>query len=293
MQKIISAALLLMLASLNGFSQKISAPINFGQGDSIAVTVNVKQVVAQQTGPQAIDFHVDGIAHHSYKVSNSTDDNATLHHAVHRMQFNFDGMGQKRGFDSDTKKDIEGPFGKPMKEILSKEFDMIVDRSGKTLLVRPEKIELEKPDPRFALIAGMLKDVIHVVYPPLKGAASIFKVLPAEGAAIGETWQETFKTESESGITTYTLSAVTDSTIIVDFKTIASSTSTTEMMGMQTVTTMKSNMTGQIIADKASGLIREKNSTVESNGATEAMGNSLPMTARTTINMVVTRFPAQ
>lgn len=290
MQKIIPLFLLSLSAGIYSYGQKIPGTISLQQGDTLAITVDVKQTVAQQAMGQAIDFNVNGRADHYYKVTNSTADNSTLHHKVQRMRFDFDGMGQKKAFDSENKKDIDGQFGKPIKEVLGKEFDMIIDPNGKTLMVRPEKISLEKPDERAAIIVNMLKDLTSVVYSPQKGTASFFKVLPEEGAAVGESWQETFKTDSESGITTYTLSSVTDTTFIVDFKTVASSSSKAEMMGMETSTTMKSNTTGKITLDKATGIIREKTSTIEANGATEVMGNSMPINSKTTISVIVTRI---
>jgi hypothetical protein len=289
MQKTTFFFLLLLSAGIHSNAQKISGKLNLQQGDTLVINVEVKQTVAQQAMGQAIDFNVNGNAHHYYKVTNSTEDNSTLHHKVQKLHFDFDGMGQKRAFDSDNKKDIEGPFGKPIKEILTKEFDIIIDPNGKTLLVKPEKIALEKPDDRFAIIASMLKDLTSVVYPPEKGNASFFKVLPEEGAAIGESWQETFKNENESGITTYTLSAVTDSTVIVDFKTVSSSSTKAEMMGMETNTTMKSNAAGKIVLDKTTGIIREKTNTIEATGATEAMGNSMPINSKTIIAITVKR----
>ena len=289
MQKTTFFFLLLLSAGIHSNAQKISGKLNLQQGDTLMINVEVKQTVAQQAMGQAIDFNVNGNAHHYYKVTNSTEDNSTLHHKVQKLHFDFDGMGQKRAFDSDNKKDIEGPFGKPIKEILTKEFDIIIDPNGKTLLVKPEKIALEKPDERFAIIASMLKDLTSVVYPPEKGNASFFKVLPEEGAAIGESWQETFKNENESGITTYTLSAVTDSTVIVDFKTVSSSSTKAEMMGMETNTTMKSNAAGKIVLDKTTGIIREKTNTIEATGATEAMGNSMPINSKTIIAITVKR----
>ncbi|MCG2617423.1 DUF6263 family protein [Terrimonas sp. NA20] len=290
MQKLLATLSVFTLGASVVFSQKITSKLDFQQGDSIAIHVSLDQTIAQQAMGQAIDFKVAGNADHHYKVSNSTDDNTTLHHKIRRMQFDFDGMGQKRKFDSDNEKDLNGQFGKPFKDILSKEFDMIIDRNGKTLMVRPEKIALEQPDARFTIIANMLKELTSVVYAPQKGSASFFAILPEGGVAVGESWQETFKATNESGITTYKLSSVSDSTITIDFKTISTVTSTTEMMGMETSTTMKNNMTGQIIADKASGIIKEKICNIDSNGATEVMGNSMPMSAKTTVTTKVERI---
>ena len=207
------------------------------------------------------------------------------------MQFDFEGMGQKKAFDSGIKEDLEGQFGRPLKEILAKEFDIIINRSGKTLQVNARGVATAAPDPQFALISNMLKELIQVVYPPQKGSSSLFAILPEAGAAVGESWQETTETENGASTTTYTLSAATDSTIVVDFKTAASSSATTEIMGMQASTTMKSHIAGQMIADRASGLLKEKTSNIESNGATEAMGNSMPVNAKATIIIKVRRFP--
>ena len=71
--------------------------------------------------------------------------------------------------------------------------------------------------------------------------------------------------------------------MIVDFKGTSTSVTQAEMMGMQTSTKMNNSYTGKIILDKATGIIREKTTSTESNGATEVMGNSLPVTSKTTL----------
>ena len=83
--------------------------------------------------------------------------------------------------------------------------------------------------------------------------------------------------------TTYTLSDITDSTIIVDFKTNATTASKAVIMGRETTTTMNSTSTGKIILDKITGIVKEKTIAIESNGNTEAMGGTLPVTAKSTI----------
>ena len=51
---------------------------------------------------------------------------------------------------------MDGMFGASAKDILSKNFDMIIDPAGKALLVKPEKIELAKADDRLAIVFTML-----------------------------------------------------------------------------------------------------------------------------------------
>ncbi|HET6996620.1 MAG TPA: DUF6263 family protein [Chitinophagaceae bacterium] len=265
------------------FSQKVSGKLQFLQGQIIGVTVELKTTVSQEAAGQAIDFTANGTAWHSFKVTNATDNNTTLHHDVKRISFNFDGMGQKRSVDSDNPKDLEGFLGKPVKEILSKNYDMIIDPGGTTLLTKPEKIQLSKIDDRLAVVFNLLKDITGIIYPPKKNEPSFFKVLPDTATGLNASWSESGVDSTGMYKTTYTLSAITDSTLIVDLKGSSSTVTKNEMMGMQTTTSMNSTYTGKLTIDKLTGIIREKTITTSSNGSTEAMGGTLPVTSKTTI----------
>ncbi len=243
--------------------------------------------MAQQAMGQAIDFTVDASGTHSYKVTNTTGDNSTLHHQAKRISFAFDGMGQKRSFDSNIEKDMNGSFGKPMKEVLDKKFDIIIDPNGKVLMVRPEKIEPTRPDDRMAIITSMLKDVLDMIQPPQKGSSSFFKVLPETETGIGDSWTDTLVTESVKSITQYTVSGINDSTIVIALSGNSVTVTKAEMMGNETTTTMNDKSTGKVIVDRMTGIIREKTINTESNGTTESAFGSLPVTAKTTTVITV------
>jgi Family of unknown function (DUF6263) len=276
-----------LITVTSGFSQKNAGKLSLQPGQTINVTVTMKTTISQEAGGQAIDFTADGTATHSFKVTNATDDNSTLHHDVKKITFHFDGMGQKRSFDSDNPKDLDGFFGKPVKDILSKNYDMIIDPAGKALLVKPEKIELTKSDERVAIVFNMLRDITNVVYPPKKNESSFFKVLPEKETALNESWIESSIDSNGMYKTTYTLSAITDSTILVDLKGNSSFVTKSEMMGMQTSTTMNNTYTGNVVIDKVTGIIRQKTINATSTGSTEAMGGTMPITSKTTIVMKV------
>ena len=280
-----------VVSCITGFSQKIAGKLKFQQGQVINITMELKTTVSQEAGGNAIDFLANGNAVHSFKVTNATDNNNTLHHDIKKIAFNFDGMGQKRSFNSDNPKDLDGFFGKPVKDILSKSYDMIIDPAGKTLLVKPEKIELAKTDDRLGIVFNLLKDVTNIVYPPKRNGGSFFQVLPDTETGLNESWSETGIDSNSLFKTIYTLSAITDSTVIVDFKGNSSAVTKAEVMGMQTSTTMNNAYTGKVIIDKATGIIREKTITTTSNGSTEAMGGTMPVTSKTTI--VITVRPQQ
>jgi hypothetical protein len=287
--KKIAFALIGILSTITCLCQPAAGKLVFQQAQNIGITLELKGTVAQDAMGQNIDFKIEGTAAHLYKVTNATEDNNTLHHEIKRVTFKFDGMGQKPSFDSDVKKDLDGFFGAPVKDILNKTYDMVIDPTGKALLVKPEKIELAKVDERLTIVFNMLRDLTTVVYPPKKGEASFFKVLPDSAIALNGTWTQTGEDANGKFATVYTLSAITDSTMVIDFKGTSVSVAQAEMMGMQTTTKMNHNHTGKIILDKATGLIREKTINTESNGATTVMGNNLPVTSKTTVIIRVNR----
>ncbi|TMI72748.1 MAG: hypothetical protein E6H09_09005 [Bacteroidetes bacterium] len=291
MKRIVLSFFVFTFSFTVSFSQKVSAKPQFQQGQIIGIMVELKTTVSQEAGGQAIDFTANGSAWHSFKVTNATDNNTTLHHDVKRISFNFDGMGQKRSVDSDNPKDLEGFLGKPVKEILGKSYDMIIDPAGTTLLTKPEKIQLSKTDDRLAVVFNLLKDITGIIYPPKKGDPSFFKVMPDTATGLNGSWSESGVDSTGMYKTTYTLSAITDSTIVVDLKGNSSTITKNEMMGMQTTTNMNSTYTGRMIIDKLTGIIREKTITTSSNGSTEAMGGTMPVTSKTTI--VIRVKPAQ
>jgi hypothetical protein len=287
MFKLIPACFSLLIACSSTFGQKVSGKLKFDQGKTLTINMEITSTIAQQAGNQAIDFATEGAVLHSYKVTNATDNNTSLHHALNRLWFRFEGMGQKRSFDSDNPKDKQGQFGKQFDEICSKKYDIVIDTIGKTLMTIPQKIELTQQDERLIIIASMLKDLTSVIYPPRKGTASFFKVMPGYEVGIGDTWTDTTNTGSETSATSYTLAAITDSTYTVDFKTLAISVIRSEIMGNQVATNLTNTIAGKIILDRSTGIIREKTSITNSSGAAEAMGGSMPINGKTIINILV------
>jgi Family of unknown function (DUF6263) len=278
---------LFLLFAKNSTAQPVSGALHFTQGVRYIVDVEVKNTITQQAMGQAIDFNINGAATHTYAVTNSTAENTTLHHDIQHLGFQFEGMGQKRSFDSDIKKDMDGSSGKFAAEMLSKSYDIIVDSLGTTLMARPEKIEMGKQDDRVMLLTDMLKDLTNIMYPPLKGTSSFFGILPDHPVAIGETWSETRNTEMEKGTTVNTLEVVNDSVIIVNFKTNSTTLLKTQRMGMDATTNLNNIVTGTYTIDRATGILKEKTSTTESNGSTEAMGSTTPITAKVVMTIKV------
>ena len=267
--------------------QKVASSLKFEQGQVFQIEMKTNTTISQQAMGQAIDFKVDANANHSFTVTNSTADNTTLKHLIDQISFSFDGMGQKRKVDSKDEKDLNGQFGKPVKDLLDKKYDIVIDPTGKVMMAIPEKIQLAETDSRMAIITTMLKDITDLVHPPQKGAASFFKILPETETGKGEPWTNSYVNQSGKFDEAYTISDINDSTIVVDFATSSITVSKAEMMGSETTTTMNNKSTGKIIIDRLTGIMKEKTMTTESNGNTEASFGTLPVTSKTTVTITV------
>jgi hypothetical protein len=282
-------AVFLSFFFLPAMAQKVSSRLKFEQGQQLHISLNIKTTIAQQAMGQAIDFNIEANAGHNYKVTNSTDDNTTLHHKVNHISFSFDGMGQKLHVDSDKEKDMNGQFGKSIKELLDKKYDIIIDTSGKVLMALPEKLDIKQSDNRMAIINSMLKDVMDLVQPPKKGNPSFFQLMPPEGISKGEAWTTSSFENGGKADGTYTLADINDSTLVVDFVINSVTITKADMMGNETTTTLNNKSTGKIILDRNTNIIREKTSTTESNGNTEGPFGNMPVTSKTTATLKVNK----
>lgn len=273
---------ILFFITAGSFSQPLSRKLKFSQGQELEIFMNVQTKIVQEAMGQSVDYNVDGLATHKYTVTNTTDDNSTLHHTMKRFFYSLEGFGPKQTFDSDKPKDMEGKLAKPIKELLGKTYDMVIDSTGRVMVVVPEKIETNYSDALLAMIMNLLKDLAGTVQPPKKNDASFFKVLPDTVAGLGDSWTETVNNEGGKSSTVYKITGINDSTVIVDFTGNSMTTSKAEMMGMETTTTMNNKYIGKIILDKTTGIMRQKSSTTDSHGNTEVMGGMLPVTSKTT-----------
>ncbi len=269
------------------FAQKIKPSIQLAQDQVIPVVLMLKTTIAQEAMGQAIDFNADGEANHQFSVMRKGNDSIWFRHTVNRISFHFDGMGQKRAFDSDVDKDTTSEFGKPVKELLGRTYDMLIDTTSKLLAIDAGDQSQVKLSTQMTILSNMLKDVFEVALPPQKGQRSFFSVLPDREIGVGDTWSDSLEQSGGKSVNHYTLSAITDSTLIIDLTGNSTTVTKAEMMGNETTTRLNNKSTGKIILDRNTGILRQKNLTIESNGSTEALGGTVPVTSKTVITTLV------
>lgn len=278
----------ILFAYLTSNSQGINGNLKFQQGDTLQIRMDVNHTLSQEAMGQVIDLKLGASAFHDYVVAKTNPDSSTLKHKVRRIQFNFEGMGQKYPFDSDSKSDMKGPFGPSMDDMLKRSFDMVIAPSGKVLQVRTEKIGPIENDDRLKTVTNMLNEVLAIIQPPQKGSGSFFQVLPDRPIGAGQSWEDSIIDQTGKYYNKYTLTEITDSTIVVDVSGKSLTFSRMEpMAGREIITTMNCNTNGKIILDKKTGLVRQKTFESISTGTAKGMGTETPLHSKSVINIFV------
>jgi hypothetical protein len=284
---------LLITTSFTGFSQKISKQLHFPKGQKLEMITEVKSVMAQEMMGQSMEFNINAIVTRMFDIEDVTPAGAVIEHKVKRMQFNFDGMGQSQSFDSENEKDMKGEMGKTVEKSIKNKYTMTVDQTGKITTVIADDDNPNKPASKedADMMGNMMSQFASGMDIPKIGDVTDLSILPNREIGKGESWVDSLKRDKdEKGKITYTLSDITDNEILIDFTEEKSLVKTQETQGMEITISTKDRTSGKIVLDRKSGLLKQSNSTTNSEGTVEVMGQSMPMTTKVTKTVTVKGF---
>jgi len=113
-------------------------------------------------------------------------------------------------------------------------------------------------------------------------AESIIFVLPTYKKA-GDSWQDSSEVKNDARIyKTYTLKSVQDGMATLGLISKSNGKTTTEAQGMQIDLMMDIKSDAELLVDTKTSIIKKITRTINIDGSMEVMGQSLPITAKTT-----------
>ena len=280
------ASLVLMLLSFFAQAQKVAGKIVFQPGQ--VLTVNMKSSTTNLVSAmgQELEMKTEVIADHQFKVTNTTDENHTLSHEINRVRFNSDGMGNTMNFDSQSEKDLNGQLGAPVKDLLSKKYNLVIDASGNTLMAMNEGASTGKSSAEAGMLAQFVSGLTELTQAPKQGEASFFKVLPATEVGVGDAWTNTIDRNGTKIEEAYSIAEINENFITLNYLSNSNSTTVQENMGMEVTITMKNKSEGKIKVDRKSGILKEKTITTTATGTVASGYGDFPINATT--NSVIT-----
>lgn len=268
------------MATAISSAAQVSNKISFQKGQKLEMETVVNSEVSSAMGGTTIKATIN----RKFDVEDVNNGSATIEHKVKRLQASFESAMGSQTFDSDKEKDMKNEIGQGMGKMLKNKYSMTLDETGNVLAVKSDKDSTKKAeDPGADIMSGMMGSILEGIEAPAVGSKTEFKILPDRSVNKGESWSDS----NAVGKTVYTLLDVTDKDIVVGFVQDASIEKKMQFGPNEMTMTSKDKTKGRITLDKSSGLLRESSSTTDSEGTMEIMGQSLPLTTKTTKTVVV------
>lgn len=256
---------LLLLAG--AFFTNIQAQeLKLAKGQKFQTTTTTKTAMSQQMMGQSIDMTTDITAVDEIEVTDANAKAITLGKTTKQLKSSFSGMGQSMDFDSNKPEDMNGPVGSQMKGLINTPLSFVLNPSGTIA---------DAPKVPGNTMVGISSDVA-------KGEAMPgFIALPANVKA-GEKFTITGADGDNKTTANYTIESTNGKEAVLKMNITANKTNTVNQMGMDMLMTLKMTTTGSATVDVATGLILSATTEMITDGTISVMGQSVPMTVKTT-----------
>jgi hypothetical protein len=279
MNKILLLIELVLFASTISIGQT-SSTLNLSKGQKYLVENKISTQNTQEVQGQSIESKADFSSSYNIEVKDVKGDNYNLTNTIKAVKVNASAMGQDLNFDSDKKEDLDGENGAELKKYINQPKDITIDKSGKVLNTKAPDTAAANPS-QANMITMIMKQMVGDPEQGGYGANMAFEALP-KNAKVGTTWADSSSNGGISRVTTYTIKEINgdkatialEGTLITDVK--------SEMQGMEISTKTKGKFTGEDIVDIKTGVIQQRNSTMDASVTIAVMGQEIPNTTKVT-----------
>lgn len=269
-----------MLATLAVSAQKVSNKLQFKSGQTFEVTTNMNLTTQMPMG----EIPMSMVMTDQYTVGATTAEGTQLTKTPKRVKFSVNAMGQNMGADSDNPGDLQGQMGESIKQIMKLKQEFSVDATGLITSVKADD-KAKKDD---AAMAGMMMPGLNSSSMlAVAGQPSLFKILPGRDVAKGDTWTDSTNAGGNKGTTTYTVKDVTDKEVLLDYTGQGNIKTSQSTMGMTADVTGTTKSSGTVTIDRATGLLKQKTLTSNTESVVNAGGQEMNTTSKMALVMTV------
>ncbi len=180
-------------------------------------------------------------------------------------------MGQAMSYDSDKKDDTASELSKALKDKINVPVEMEMNDEGKLVSAKKDTSAKSKQG-MGDMIGGIGTDETTLT-------DDLFLLVP-KNIKVGDTWSDSVITDGLKTYRDYTVKSLqgSDATVTLSGKQVMNKIM--ENMGMEMTMTMDSKLTGEIIVDTRSSIIKQRSLTADGTGSMDVMGQSVPMTTK-------------
>jgi hypothetical protein len=245
-----------------------------GKGQKYSLENKFSATIGQEMMGQSMDSKAEFLTSSNIEVKDVKDDNYELTNTYTKITANISAMGQDMSFDSDKKEDMDGEMGSGMKDLIGQPKEVVVDKNGKIIM---DKKDTAIKEPEGGIMSMMMKRVMGSPEETGYGLSEAFMIIPAK-ASTGFSWGDSTSADGVKKSVTYTLKEIKGTDAIVTISGTLDVDTKTEMQGTELSSKSTGKINGEETVDLKTGLIRQRNTTIQSSGKLIAMGQEIPVT---------------
>ena len=275
--KIVSCAIALSVTTVAAAQNKKTDlnKLDFKTGRKFQTDNTVKTVTNMEMMGQQMEIKMDISAARQLEVKDKKGNAYNVSSTITKMALMADMMGQSMNYDSDKKEDSASEMGKLLKDKINVPVEMEMNDEGKVTSVKKDS---SKTDKDAQGIEAMLNNMGAGANESAL-ADDMFQVMPVNMKA-SDTWSDSVINEGVKVYRNFTVKSMqgNDATISISGKQLTNKVM--ENQGMEMTLSMESKITGEMLVDIKSSVIKQKNLTSDGTGTMDMMGQSVPMTTK-------------
>ncbi len=273
-----------IVSSVSVYAQKVTKKVALVKGDQLTELAQVNVFITQEAMGQLMEIKMESSVTNVVDVKEKADNAITVANTLTKVLLNMDAMGQEMKFDSDKKEDLDGQMGAAYRDKINKPREYMLDNNGVVKEVKTkEEVKADDGSQMFGNMGGAM-------YEDKEGNTfSALANLPAAGASVGDSWQDSSSAEGTRTVTKYTLKEVKGNDGIIGIDSDLTISREMEQQGMNMQMELKGKTEGEYLFDVNTGIIKSRKLTTKTEGNIEVMGQLIPMSMETTTVSNITK----
>jgi hypothetical protein len=263
-----------MLSYTGSFAQKDSK-IKLTRGQKITVTTN-----NSMDADMGMAMKNTSSTKNEIIVLDATADHYTVSNTITSMNLSLDMMGQQTTYDSNNAADRDSEIGKGVSQKINKPDTLQLSNLTGTVISNKKKTDAadENANPMSGMMQALGNNGDDLA------VSNAFFIIP-DGKKAGDSWSDSTTDKGMKIVKSYTLKSVEKdmATILLTGKTDGATE--TEMQGMQLLININSTLNGEMQVNTNTSLVAKKTLTTDLTGSIEVMGQSTPISSKTTISI--------
>lgn len=275
--KIVSFAFILTATTTvaaQGNKKTVQNKLSLNPGQKFQTDNTVKTVTSMEMMGQQMEIKAEVVVNRQLDIKNRKDNMYNITSTVTRMITTADMMGQTMSYDSDKKEDTAGEMGKIFREKINVPMDLEMNDEGRITPLKKEEKKTADASDMSAMMTSLGAGADETIL-----TDDVFHILPGK-IKTGDTWSDSIIAEGLKTYRDYTVKSVqgNEATITIAGKQLMDKKM--ENQGMEITLVMESKLTGEMLVDDKTGVIKQRTLTSDGSGNMEMMGQQVPMTTR-------------